>query len=825
MPSLTRDEAVARAALLTVERMQVDLDLTLGDQEFGSRTEITFTSASPGASTFVDLRPVRVASIRLNGAEVPPDTLTDGRLELAGLAERNTLVVEATMAYARDGQGLHRAVDPADGEAYVYGHLFLDRAPSVFACFDQPDLKAPYAVTVRAPQGWVVVGNGAEQLSEQDSAGVWTLAETKPLATYFVTVCAGPYAVVRDEHDGIPLGLYARASLEPQLRAQAESIVTTTRQSFDHFHGLFGIRYPFGKYDQVFVPEFNAGAMENPGCVTFRDTYLFRGAATHEQQLERANTIAHEMAHMWFGDLVTMRWWDDLWLNESFAEYMSYRCLTTVTEYDDAWVEFCVSRKLWGYAAERSPSTHPVAGSPAPDALSALQNFDGISYAKGAAVLRQLIAAIGDEAFLAGVTAYLRGHEYGNGDLGEFLAAVGEAAGRDLGEWADAWLRTAGADTLATWVGGTVMRGTPQEHPANRPHTFDVAGWTDGVERFRVPVTIDRPQIRHEALAAADSALVVVPNASDLTWANTELEPHTLEALPTQLAKIPDGLARAVTWVALLSGTCAGSIDPRRVLDVFTAAWTAETNDVVLGRVARQLIERLIPCFLPPEAAESARSRVAGAAMMGLRAAEEGSGRAIAFARVIAATSSDEDRLRFWLDGQGLPQGLSGDADFRWIVVRNLAAQGLLDEMAIERLREADDTLTGRQLALAARAAIPTESAKGWAWTELTTNRALSNYDLLALASGFWLAPDAGLVRPYVDRYPDAITRMAEWIGDDALARVTSVAFPSRLVEDGTAAMVRATLERDDLTPGVRRALVDGQSELGEALRSRSSFG
>jgi len=488
MASLTRAEARERSELLTVQHMEVDLDLDQGEEHFASRVRITFDVAKAGTRTFLDVKPVELRSVSLNGADLDVGALADGRLELTDLAEHNVLEAEAVMAYSRDGQGLHRAEDPADGEHYVYGHLFLDAGPRVFACFDQPDLKAPYDVRVTAPEAWTVIGNGA---ATRVAPGRWELARTLPLATYFVTVCAGPWASVRDEHDGTPLGIHARASLREALEREAPQMLEVTRAAFDYYHRLFGIRYPFGEYHQVFVPEFNAGAMENPGCVTFRDQYVFRGAATRDEVLSRSNTITHEMAHMWFGDLVTMRWWDDLWLNESFAEYMAHRTCVEATEFTDAWIDSTMARKAWGYAAERAPSTHPVAGAEAPDAQTALQDFDGISYAKGAAVLRQLIAHIGDDAFIAGVSAYLTEHSYGNGTLADFMGFMERASGRDLAAWGDAWLLTAGVDVISVDPqDGLVRRATPEAHPADRPHTLDVAGFDEGAEAFRVPVTV-----------------------------------------------------------------------------------------------------------------------------------------------------------------------------------------------------------------------------------------------------------------------------------------------------------------------------------------------
>jgi aminopeptidase N len=823
MPSLTRSEARDRAALITVTSMEVDLDLDQGEETFGSRTTIGFRCARPGASTFLDLKPASLASLTLNGRAVDPAGLVDGRIELSALAADNTLEAVATMPFSRDGQGLHRAVDPADGQHYVYGHLFLDAAPSVFACFDQPDLKAPYAVSVTAPHGWQVIGNGA---ATEVAPGRWELARTQPLATYFVTVCAGRWASVRSEHDGIPLGIHARASLREALERQADQMFEVTRASFDYYHRLFGIRYPFGEYHQVFVPEFNAGAMENPGCVTFRDTYVFRGAAARDEVLTRSNTITHEMAHMWFGDLVTMRWWDDLWLNESFAEYMAHRTCVEATEFTEGWVDSTVARKMWGYAAERTPSTHPVAGGAALDAQAALQDFDGISYAKGAATLRQLIAHIGDDAFLRGVGAYLREHAYGNGTLSDFLGAMERASGRDLAPWSKAWLLTAGVDVIAAdQQSGVVTRRAPADHPADRPHTLDVAGFTGAQEVFRVSAELVGERTVVAALAGAPRAALVVPNSADLTWATVALDPETLAAVPTGLAAIPDAQARAVVWAALVDGVCLATVDPRLVVDTFGRAWPQEANGSVLNRVAGTVLGRITQTFLAPEEQPGARAVVAAAAADLLGASEPGSTRALLAARFLARSSGDGDLLTRWAAGAGLPAGLEADSDFRWLVVRNLASRGLVDAAFIERVRQADDTLAGRLGALAARASLPGAAAKEWAWSEITANRDRSNYELNALASGFWSEDDLDAVRGYVPRYFAEVPPMAQWVGADALSRVATLAYPARVVEQATADASAAALAGEGLTPAVRRSVVDADSELREALRSRATFG
>ncbi|MCU1537236.1 MAG: Membrane alanyl aminopeptidase [Humibacillus sp.] len=829
MRSLTLAEARERASLITVEGYELELDLDQGAVVFGSLTTVRFTCSSPGGQTWVDLRASSVETVSLNGVDLDPDAVEDGRLALTGLEADNVLVVAATMAYSHDGQGLHRATDPADHLDYVYGHLFLDAAPTVYACFDQPDLKAPYDIVVRAPLDWTVIGNGA---ATRTGPGTWHLATTKPLATYFVTVCAGPWVSVRDEHDGIPLGLHARASLREPLERHAAEILDVTKRSFDYFHDLFGIRYPFGDYHQVFVPEFNAGAMENPGCVTFRDQYLYRGSATRDELLTRANTVSHEMSHMWFGDLVTMQWWDDLWLNESFAEYMSHRCLVEATDFTDAWVDSSIVRKVWGYGAERSPSTHPVAGVEALDAQSALQNFDGISYAKGAAALRQLIAHVGDEQFIAGVRSYLTDASYANGTLADFLGAIERASGVDLAAWSRAWLLTAGRDTLSVELdeqegvvaSATVSRQTPADRPADRPHTFDVAGWTDGRELARATVTATAESTQLDALEGTPEPAIVVPNAGDLTWARVRLSDSTLAVLPQQLPLVPDAQARAVVWSALIDGVHGATVSPETFLDVVEAAWPAETNSSILTRVSAYAEHRVVPYFVAHDRQEAALARLAESGRALLATAPEASTESLAAARLVAGASDDEALLRAWADGNALPPGLQDDGDFRWIVVRNLASRGLIDVDGVEAYHAKDDTLQGGLNALMCRASLPEPEAKAWAWEELTGRHGRSNYEMVHLARGFWSAPDPELVAGYVPRYFTDVPAMSEWVGEDALSRVVLVGFP-KVFTDATAEASEQTLRRDDLTPAVRRSLVDADAELREALASRATFG
>ncbi|MGH3373881.1 MAG: aminopeptidase N, partial [Actinoallomurus sp.] len=442
MPALTRTEAQARARLLNIHTYAVHLDFTRGAEAFGSTTVIRFGCAAPGAATFVELRPTVLRRVVLNGADLDPAALDDGRLSLTGLAAENELRVEADMAYSCTGDGMHRFTDPADGEVYVYTQCAPDEASRVFACFDQPDLKAVLETTVDAPPHWTVLSNGA---CERQEDGHWEFAPTQPISTYLAVFVGGPLHGVRAEHDGIPLGVYCPRSLAEYL--DAEEIFDITRRSFDRYHELFEERYPFGKYDQAFVPELNFGAMENPGCVTFRDEFLFRSAVTETERETRAIVIAHEMAHMWFGDLVTMRWWDDLWLNESFATWASVLCQAGATEYTGAWTTFATVEKAWAYRQDQLPSTHPIACD-IPDVQAVVVNFDGITYAKGASVLRQLVAYVGLEEFLAGLRIYFTRHAWANATLGDLLAALEQASGRDLSGWSAQWLETTGLNTL-----------------------------------------------------------------------------------------------------------------------------------------------------------------------------------------------------------------------------------------------------------------------------------------------------------------------------------------------------------------------------------------
>ncbi|MEU7590347.1 aminopeptidase N [Micromonospora sp. NPDC049230] len=832
MPSLTRVEATARGAAITVESYQVDLDLTGGAELFRSRVVIRFRAATDTA-TFAEVKPAKLLAVRLNDSDLDPALLADNRLPLTGLAEENTLVVEAEMAYSNAGEGMHRFVDPADGETYLYAVSFLDNVQRIFAAFDQPDLKAPVVLSVTAPPEWTVSSNA--EVAATPAPGRWEFAPSAPLATYFFSLIAGPYHVRRAEHDGVPLGVYCRRSLAEHLDADAEEIFTITRQCLDRFHQLFTERYPFGKYDQAFVPEFNAGAMENPGIVTFRDDYVFRSAVTDTEREQRATTIAHEMAHMWFGDLVTMRWWDDLWLNESFAEYLGTRVTAEATRFGQAWTTFAMRRKAWGYAADQRPSTHPVAPEEVADADEGLLNFDGISYAKGASVLRQLVAWLGDEAFLAGLNAHFAEHRFGNATLADLLVSLSTASGRDLSGWAEVWLRRSQVNTLRAEVTVdadgrysevAVVQTAPESHPVLRPHRIGVGRYSvDGTVRrddVDIDPTADGGRTVLGALAGTPAAQLLLLNDGDLTFAKVRLDPASADAVARMLPGLADPLTRAILWGEALDAATDGERPVGGVVDLMAAALPTET-EVIIAEDVLTLSRSLVDRYLDPLTRSTALARVAEACHRLLAGAPAGESLQLAAARGWIAATTDADLLVGWLAGRDVPPGLRVDAELRWAVLRRLVVLGAAGEAEIAVEAAADNSSTGAERAARCRAALPDPAAKQAAWEIIVRDTELSNRLLEATAEGFWQPEQAELTAGYVERYftdmPAAARRRTPWTAD----RVAKLAFPRYAVAQPTREAAAALLARDDLTPGLRRVVTDADDDLRRALVARTA--
>jgi len=840
MPSLTRLEAVERAALLTVRNYRIALDLTAPGPDFGSDTTIEFSVADPGAGTFVDLRAASVESVLLNGERLDPAALVDGRLPLTGLRADNVLRVQARMAYSTDGEGMHRHVDPADGRTYLYAMSFLDAAPRWFACFDQPDLKARFDLDVRCPTDWTVVGNGAATQSEP---GHWRLAPSQPLATYFVTLVAGPYASITAEHDGIVLGLHARASLAPHLRDEAADILGVTTAALDRYHELFGVRYPFGEYHQAFVPDFNAGAMENPGCVTFRDQYIFRSAATRGERSDRASTITHEMAHMWFGDLVTMRWWDDLWLNESFAEYMGYRvCAEMAGEQAGlaalAWIEFGLHRKDWGRVADQSPSNHPVAGNGSEDAAAALADFDGISYAKGASVLKQLATHLGDEVFFSGLRRHFERHRFGNADFADLIAAWTEAGAVDLDSWAELWLRTSGLDTLTAEQlagdgstgddseGGEVWLSRTSPDGSRRPHTVRVTGFDAQAQPRRDElVTLHGDSVRVGPAGGVPLRLVVADSADD-SWAKIRFGSAGWQPVAELLPRIASAPTRVVLYNAIRDAVRDAELDPAQALDMVLATVASEPVELVSAKLLEFATGELAGIYAKPADRPGRRARIAALAHQLLAGAAPGGDAQLEAARAGIAASDDVDWLCSWWGGQQLPDGLTIDAELRWALVTRLAALGTLSAADIDAELARDESTAGALHAARARAVRPDPAAKQATWALLTEPSQLSAYELYASAEGFFEPGQSELTADYLPRFFTQMPATASHRHGWALGRVTFCAYPVTAASPHVLRLAEAALaDGRTLDPAVRRAFVDRTDTLSRAVRSLQRFG
>ncbi|MFF5424172.1 MULTISPECIES: aminopeptidase N [unclassified Streptomyces] len=828
MSVLTRDEAQTRAQLLDVHHYTVDLDLTTGDETFESTSLVRFTARTAG-DTFVELKPVTLHAATLDGKPLDPASLDGNRLPLTLTEGEHELRVRTTMRYSRTGEGMHRFTDPTDGESYVYTQLFMEDVQRVFAAFDQPDLKAVFELTVTAPEGWTVLANS---LTERQEDGRWKAAPTPLLSTYFVCVAAGPWHSVRTEHAGLPFGIHCRRSLAAHLDADAEEILAVTRACYDRYHEKFDEPYPFDSYDQAFVPEFNAGAMENPGLVTFRDEFVFRSAVTDTERMTRAMVIAHEMAHMWFGDLVTLRWWDDIWLNESFAEYMGYQTVNEACSdlFADTWIDFGVTRKAWGYEADQRPSTHPVAPDPdaVPDTASALLNFDGISYAKGASALRQLVAWLGESDFLAGINIHFKRHKFGNATLADFIDNLAAATDRDVHGWAEQWLRTTGVDVLTPRLTGEGARWQlTAERDGSRPHRLD-AGVYDrdpsGALVLRERRALDVPQGGPAELNGPRPALVVL-NDGDLTYAKLRFDKVSEESVLRGLSRIPDPLTRAVVWNALRDMVRDGVLTPGEYLETARAHLTEESElalvQGVLGFARTQIADRYVSAEERPAALATLRE-IARAL---LRRTEDGDspGLRLTAVRTLIDSATTPDQIASWLDEGTVHGGPELDPELRWRILARLAVLGATDEAAVAAELERDPSATGQEGAARCRAAFPDAGAKAAAWSAMFDTDDLSNYLFTATAQGFWQPEQAELVREYVTRfYPDAVA-LADRRGAAMAEAAGRYAFPAHAVDAAALALGESHLAGDTMTPALRRKLVDQLDDLRRALRVREA--
>ncbi|TSB21284.1 aminopeptidase N [Streptomyces benahoarensis] len=846
--NLSRDEAHERGRLLSVDGYDVALDVrsaVKGEGTFRSLTTIRFRCAEPGATTFADLLAPSVTSVTLNGTVLDPSAVFDGtRITLADLAAENTLTVDAQCAYSRTGEGLHRFVDPEDGEVYLYTQYEPADARRVFATFEQPDLKAPFTFEVTAPEEWLVLSNGAEE--GEPSGGRHRFATTRPISTYITAVVAGPYHYARDSYrrtfeDGtelvIPLGALCRKGLAKHF--DADDIFTVTKQGLDFFHDHFDYPYPFGKYDQAFVPEYNIGAMENPGCVTFREEFVFRGRVTEAAYERRANVILHEMAHMWFGDLVTMEWWDDLWLKESFADYMGALSLVEATRFRNGWITFANHRKAWAYRADQLPSTHPVTAD-IRDLEDAKLNFDGITYAKGASVLKQLVAYAGRDAFLEGARRYFKRHAYGNTRLTDLLSVLEETSGRDMAAWSRAWLETAGVNALTPQVTYdaqdritelSVLQEAAASHPELRPHRVAVGLYrredADGslVRYARAEVDVAGPHTVVAELAGAERPELILVNDDDLTYCKTRFDEGSLATLRTRLGDLADPLTRALCWSAVWGLTRDGLMPARDYLDL-VLRFSGRESDIGVLQTLHTQAQGALESYTAPEHREAAARALAEGALHELRVAAPGSDHQLAWARhfaAVAAEPADLQLLRGLLDGTARIDGLDVDQELRWTLLAALASADAADAAAVDAELSRDDTASGKRHQVRCLTARPDAGVKARAWADVMESDALSNALVEATISGFARPGQGELLAPYGERYFAAIERIWQDRSIEIGMAVVRGLFPFWRIEQATLDATDAWLTgHADAAPALRRLVSEQRDDLARALRARA---
>ncbi|MEU9567359.1 aminopeptidase N [Streptomyces sp. NPDC048161] len=847
--NLTREEAQERARLLTVDAYEIDLDLS-GAQEGGtyrSVTTVRFDSAEAGAETFIDLIAPAVHEVELNGKALDVAAVfRDSRIALPHLvAGSNELKVVADCAYTNTGEGLHRFVDPVDQQAYLYTQFEVPDARRVFASFEQPDLKATFRFTVKAPAGWTVISNSPTPEPRDD---VWSFEPTPRISSYITALIVGPYHSVHSsyEKDGqsVPLGIYCRPSLAEFL--DADAIFDVTRQGFDWFQEKFDYDYPFAKYDQLFVPEFNAGAMENAGAVTIRDQYVFRSKVTDAAYERRAETILHELAHMWFGDLVTMEWWNDLWLNESFATYTSVACQAYAegSKWPNSWTTFANVEKTWAYRQDQLPSTHPIMAD-IRDLDDVLVNFDGITYAKGASVLKQLVAYVGMDAFFKGVQAYFKAHAFGNTRLSDLLGALEETSGRDLKTWSKAWLETAGINILRPEIetdgnghvtSFTVLQEAPalpagaKGEPTLRPHRiaigcYDLDAAGKLVRTDRIELDVDGTHTTVPFPAGTARPAVILLNDDDLSYAKVRLDEESLRVVTEHLGDFTESLPRALCWASAWDMTRDGELAARDYLALVLAGIGKETDIGVVQSLHHQ-VKLALDLYAAPEWREAGLTQWTEATLAHLRAAEPGSDHQLAWARAFAATArtpQQTDLLQSLLDGKETVEGLAVDTELRWAFVERLAAAGLLEEDEIAAEYERDRTAAGERHAATARAARPTEEAKAEAWASVVESDTLPNSLQEAVISGFVQTDQRELLAPYAEKFFAAVKGVWDSRSHEMAQQVAIGLYPTLQVSQATLDATDAWLSAAEPGAALRRLVSESRSGVERALKAQAA--
>ena len=830
---ITRAETRARAELLNVHGYEVELDVTGGEDAFRSTSTVRFSCAAPGSATYADLLaagPEAIESIVLNGRPLDPAAhFADGRISLPDLAAENTLRVLTSLEYSTPG--FHRSIDPADDRVYTYTKFEPDHARRVYACFEQPDLKAPFTISVLAPENWTVISTQPtpEPSALGDGNARWDFPPTPRLPTYLMHVTAGEYHVVRSSHttprgQTLPLGLACRVSMTETLEADAAELLEITAAGLDHFTALFDLDFPFEKYDQQFVPHYPAGATEHPAAVTLEEDFLHRSRATEAEHEFRAVVILHEMAHQYFGDLTTRLWWDDLWLNESFAEWAGFQAAASATRFTGAWTTFAGDRKPWGYSDDLAPSTHPIAADVA-SVSEAMANFDGISYAKGASVLRQLITHLGEDAFVKGLRSYFAEHAWGNTTLADFLRHLETASGRDLGPWADAWLRTTRPNTLAArftvaedgaFASFEVEQEASAESPTLRPHHIAIGLYerTDGVLRrvHRIELDVDGPLTPVPTLVGRRQPDLVLVNDDDLGYALIRFDERSLATLLSSIGEFEDSLARSVCLTAASMLTDRGELPVPEFVRLTAAAIETETRVAVVQNLRRAVSRKLLT-LADPAWSGHGRELVAGSALRVLERAEPGGDLQLAAAQLLAANATGEEQLalveRLYQGTESLP-GLAPSRELRWSLLSRLVATGRADEAAIDAELAQDESDLSRRRASAARAAIQDPAHKEAAWALLTAKESPAPMTISEVGGAFRHTTDPALLTPFRDRYFELLPEVWENRKSFAKQNSAQVLFPLAVVDDELFELVDAFLDRHkDADPALVRCVTE----------------
>ncbi|HEV2887553.1 MAG TPA: aminopeptidase N [Jatrophihabitans sp.] len=824
MPSLTRTEAAERGAVLTVRSYLVDLDLTTGSETFTSSTTITF-DARPGSGVFLDVQPETLHSVLLNDCPVEVGLLREGRLPLTGLAAENRLVVVADMRYSKECEGLHRYVDPADDQVYLYAFVYIDNAPRVFACFDQPDLKAPYTFTLSVPRNWQVLGNSE---ATQTEPGRWQLAPTPPQATYLTTLVAGPYESVFQVHDGIRLGFHCRASLAEFLSVDLAEMFEVTGQCLDEYERMFGVRYPFGKLDHVFVPEFSLLSLDHPACVLLRELYLFRTPGTASERETRAVVLAHGISLQWMAALVTNAWWDDLWLGQAFADYMAHRVTSEVTRFPGPPTTFAARRKGQAYVADQRGSTHPISLD-GPDVQTVLLEMDRISYFKGHSAIRQLAARVGTEALRGGLRTYFDRHAFGTATYADFLDALSQATGEDMTGWADRWFKTSNVNTLypeievsaGTISAAAIVQTAPESHPVLRPHTLNVGLYGAGQNTVH-SVEIDGERTELPALVGQPAPAFVLLNDGDLTYAKIRFDAGSLAELPRMLATLSP-LNRAMVWCQLLLAVQDAVFPAADHLELVTRMVAVESELSIIAEVLEQARFDVADRFLAPAERPHWLARIADSIRQRLARTPAGDERQMTLFRNLIEFSGDVDELRRLLDPAAVPAGIVLDPDTCWRIQYRLAVLGEVDEAEIQAAFETDPSTAGEVFAAKARAARPDPAAKSAAWEAMISDTTLSSYQIWALAEGFWQPEQLELTEPYVQRFFSAMPDAAKLRGDLVLDVLIRFLYPRYAATPETVDFATELMGRSDISLPLRRRVADFTDDLGRVIRARES--